>query len=44
MTKISNLKTDEPSNIEKLDLRATTLENENSEEKESKFGAEYRMD
>ena len=44
ITKISNLKINEPSYREEPNLRATTLENENWEEKESKFGAEYRMD
>ena len=37
MAKISNLKINERSNVERTNLRVTTLENENWEEKESKF-------
>ena len=37
MTKISNLKINERSNVERPNLRVTTLENEYREEKESKF-------
>ena len=37
MAKISNLKINERSNVERPNLRVTTIENENSEDNASKF-------
>ena len=37
MANISNLKINERSNVKRLNLRITTIENENSKDKASKF-------